>query len=64
MSSRSESGEERLSPRDKWITIFGRKPVLEALNDPGLSVAKVVVADNATGRSLDDILRAADRAGT
>ncbi|HEY0471971.1 MAG TPA: RNA methyltransferase, partial [Kribbella sp.] len=47
-----------------WITIFGRKPVLEALNDPGLSVAKVVVADNATGRSLDDILRAADRAGT
>jgi 23S rRNA (guanosine2251-2'-O)-methyltransferase len=64
VNSRRESDEERLSPRDKWITIFGRKPVLEALNDPGLSVAKVVVADNATGRSLDDILRAADRAGT
>ncbi|QNE20690.1 RNA methyltransferase [Kribbella qitaiheensis] len=68
MTSRRESGggEDRagLSPRDKWITIFGRKPVLEALNDPNLSVAKVVVADNATGQSLNEILRAADRSGT
>ena len=53
-----------VSPRDKWITIYGRKPVLEALNDPSLSVAKVIVADNATGHSLDDILKAADRYGT
>ncbi|TDU88798.1 23S rRNA (guanosine2251-2'-O)-methyltransferase [Kribbella voronezhensis] len=68
MTSRREPGgsDDRagLSPRDKWITIFGRKPVLEALNDPSLSVAKVVVADNATGQSLTEILRAADRSGT
>lgn len=59
-----QDAREKLSPRDKWITIFGRKPVLEALNDPSLSVAKVVVADNAGGGSLDDILRAASRTGT
>jgi 23S rRNA (guanosine2251-2'-O)-methyltransferase len=66
VNARQEKGDDRagLSPRDKWITIFGRKPVLEALNDPGLSVAKVVVADNATGQSLNEILRAADRSGT
>ena len=69
MKSRRETGggEDRagLSPRDKWITIFGRKPVLEALNDPNLSVAKVVIADNAAGgQTLNDILRAADRSGT
>jgi 23S rRNA (guanosine2251-2'-O)-methyltransferase len=50
-----------VSPRDRYITIYGRMPVLEALNDPALSVAKVVVADNAGGRSLDDILRTAKR---
>jgi 23S rRNA (guanosine2251-2'-O)-methyltransferase len=59
-------GDDRgeLSPRDKWITIYGRKPVLEALNDPALSVAKVVVADNAGGQFLDEILRTAQRLGT
>ncbi|WP_405064500.1 RNA methyltransferase [Kribbella sp. NBC_01505] len=56
--------ESKKSPRDKWITIYGRKPVLEALADPTLSVAKVVVADNATGGSLQEILRAADQSGT
>jgi 23S rRNA (guanosine2251-2'-O)-methyltransferase len=53
--------EDKRSPRDKWITIYGRKPVLEALYDPSLSVAKVVVADNATGGSLQEILRAAEK---
>jgi 23S rRNA (guanosine2251-2'-O)-methyltransferase len=53
--------ESKRSPRDKWITIYGRKPVLEALHDPALSVAKVVVADNATGQSLHEILRAASK---
>ena len=37
--------------------MYGRKPVLEALHDPGLSVAKVVLADNATGQSMQEILR-------
>lgn len=53
-----------MSPRDRWITIYGRKPVLEALGDPSLSVAKVVIAQNATGESLRQILRAAEDTGT
>jgi 23S rRNA (guanosine2251-2'-O)-methyltransferase len=56
--------ESRKSPRDKWITVYGRKPVLEALQDPALSVAKVVLADNATGGSMQEILRVAKQTGT
>jgi len=50
-----------VSPRDRYITIYGRMPVLEALNDPTLDVAKLVVANNASGRSLEDILRTAEK---
>ena len=53
--------DSKKSPRDKWITVYGRKPVLEALHDPKLSVAKVVLADNATGGSMQEILRAAEK---
>jgi 23S rRNA (guanosine2251-2'-O)-methyltransferase len=52
---------EYVSPRDQYITVYGRMPVLEALNDSSLDVAKLVLADNANGRSVDDILRAAER---
>jgi 23S rRNA (guanosine2251-2'-O)-methyltransferase len=51
------------SPRDKYITIYGRMPVLEALNDSSLRVAKVIIAENSSGRSLDDIVRTAKRRG-
>jgi 23S rRNA (guanosine2251-2'-O)-methyltransferase len=47
------------SPRDVFITVYGRKPVLEALDNPALTVAKVHVADNAHGDTVDAILRAA-----
>jgi 23S rRNA (guanosine2251-2'-O)-methyltransferase len=47
------------SPRDIYITVYGRKPVLEALNDPALTVDKVLVADRARGESLQEILDAA-----
>jgi 23S rRNA (guanosine2251-2'-O)-methyltransferase len=53
--------DEYVSPRDLYITIYGRMPVLEALNDPSLDVAKLVVADNANGHSVDEILQAAKR---
>jgi 23S rRNA (guanosine2251-2'-O)-methyltransferase len=53
--------DEYVSPRDRYITIYGRMPVLEALNDPSLDVAKLVVADNANGHSVDEILQAAKR---
>lgn len=45
------------------MTVFGRKPVLEALADARLTVDKVVVADNARGGSMREILDAAARRG-
>jgi 23S rRNA (guanosine2251-2'-O)-methyltransferase len=51
------------SPRDRFITVYGRMPVAEVLADPGLAVDKVVVADNARGAHLDRILRLAERRG-
>ncbi len=53
----------RRSPRDTFITVYGRKPVLEVLRDAALEVDKVVVAANARDRSADDILREAARRG-
>jgi 23S rRNA (guanosine2251-2'-O)-methyltransferase len=47
------------SPKDTYITVYGRKPVLEALSDPDLTVDKVITADNARGGSLSAILSAA-----
>lgn len=51
------------SPRDRYITVFGRRPVLEALEDDALTVAKVLVADNARGPEITEIVRLADRRG-
>ncbi len=49
------------SPKDRFITVYGRKPVLEALADPALDVDKVIVADNARGPEIKDIELAARR---
>lgn len=51
------------SPRDRYLTVFGRRPVLEALGDDGVRVAKVLVADNARGQEISDIVRLAERRG-
>jgi 23S rRNA (guanosine2251-2'-O)-methyltransferase len=51
------------SPRDRYLTVFGRRPVLEALEDEGLTVAKVLVADNARSPEIDEIVRLAARRG-
>lgn len=48
-----------LSPKDRFVTVYGRKPVLEALADAGLTVDKVVLADTARGPAATEILRAA-----
>ncbi|MQA14078.1 MAG: RNA methyltransferase, partial [Pseudonocardiaceae bacterium] len=53
----------RPRPRDAFVTVYGRKPVLEALADRALTVAKVLVADGARGQSLDEILDIADARG-
>jgi 23S rRNA (guanosine2251-2'-O)-methyltransferase len=51
------------SPRDTFITVYGRKPVIEVLRDSSLDVDKVVLATNARDRSAEEILRAADERG-
>lgn len=48
-----------LSPKDRFVTVFGRKPVLEALADADLRVDKVILADNARGAAAREILDAA-----
>jgi 23S rRNA (guanosine2251-2'-O)-methyltransferase len=62
--TRGEGGQPGgRSPKDTFITIYGRMPVLEVLRDPGLRIDKVLVADNARGESLDRILGLARRRG-
>jgi 23S rRNA (guanosine2251-2'-O)-methyltransferase len=52
------------SPKDTYITVYGRKPVLEALTDPSLTVDKIITADNVRGgTTLAAILDAAHRRG-
>ncbi|MGH3786202.1 MAG: TrmH family RNA methyltransferase [Pseudonocardiaceae bacterium] len=47
------------SPRDIFITVYGRKPVLEALTDPALTIDKVIMAEQARGGTVQEILDAA-----
>jgi 23S rRNA (guanosine2251-2'-O)-methyltransferase len=47
------------SPKDRFVTVFGRKPVLEALGDRRLDVDKVILADNARGAAAQEIVDAA-----
>jgi 23S rRNA (guanosine2251-2'-O)-methyltransferase len=54
-------GGEGRSPKDTFITVYGRMPVLEVLQDASLNVDKVLIADNARGESLDRILALARR---
>jgi 23S rRNA (guanosine2251-2'-O)-methyltransferase len=51
------------SPKDTFITVYGRMPVQEVLTDPELTVDKVVVSDSARGGSLDRVLRLAGERG-
>ena len=44
------------SPKDRFLTVYGRKPVMEALADRTLTIDKVLLADNA---HAPEILRAA-----
>lgn len=48
-----------VSPKDRFITVYGRKPVLEALADPDLEVDKVVLADSVRGGGEREITAAA-----
>jgi 23S rRNA (guanosine2251-2'-O)-methyltransferase len=51
------------SPKDTFITVYSRMPVLEVLQDVALSVDKVVLAENAHGDSVERIRALARRRG-
>lgn len=52
-----------VSPKDRFLTVYGRKPVLEALADLDLRVDKVVLAEGLRGKVINEIKdAAADRA--
>lgn len=50
------------SLRDRHLTVYGRRPVLAALVE-GEPVAKVHLADNAGGPTIDEIIAAAEDRG-
>ncbi|NUS72339.1 MAG: RNA methyltransferase [Corynebacteriales bacterium] len=50
-------------PRERFLTVFGRNPVLEVLADSTLAVEKIVIAQGARGGNVNEIVRAARRRG-
>lgn len=62
----SDSPEYQARKRffDNLLTIYGRKPVLEALQNPAISVYRLHLAEsNRTGGIIDDILKLAGKKG-
>jgi 23S rRNA (guanosine2251-2'-O)-methyltransferase len=43
-------------PRDRFLTVYGRKPVFELLQTPNLQVDKLMLATNAKGELIKEIL--------
>jgi len=54
---------EHDSPKDRFVTVYGFRPVLAALADDQLEVDKVLVAEGARGPSVREIVDAADARG-
>ncbi|MGO4598336.1 TrmH family RNA methyltransferase [Terrabacter sp. 2RAF25] len=52
---------DEISPKDRFITVYGRNPVHEVLLDDDLHVDKVVIAEGARGAGLREIQQAARR---
>jgi 23S rRNA (guanosine2251-2'-O)-methyltransferase len=53
----------RTSPKDTFITVYGRMPVAEVLGDLRLEVDKVVLAEGAQGANVERIVALAERRG-
>lgn len=60
MRSLAAVASDTASPKDRFLTVYGRKPVLEALADRSLTIDKVLLADTARA---PEILRAARERG-
>ena len=43
------------SPRDTFLTVMGRKPVIEALHDDSLQFDKILLSERARGDEIDTI---------
>lgn len=50
-------------PRDQFLTVYGRKPVLEILENNSLNVAKVFIARKAKADIIKKIIAACERRG-
>src|SRR3954453_18769797 len=55
--------DSTISPKDRFLTVYGRKPVLEALAGDGLRGDKVILPDTARGPGATEIQHAAKAAG-
>ncbi|HEY6739450.1 MAG TPA: RNA methyltransferase [Actinopolymorphaceae bacterium] len=51
------------SPKDRFLTVYGFRPVLAALADEQLDIDKVIVAHDARGAAVKDVLRGAEARG-
>lgn len=49
--------------RDQFLTVYGRKPVLEILENESLNIAKVFIARKAKADIIRNILKACERRG-
>jgi len=49
--------------RDKFLTVYGRKPVLEILGNKDLSIAKVFIARKAKADIIKNIIKACEQRG-
>jgi 23S rRNA (guanosine2251-2'-O)-methyltransferase len=54
--SHGETGRSAGSPKDRFVTVYGRNPVIEVLDDPSLVVDKVVMAEGVRGHGIGEIL--------
>jgi 23S rRNA (guanosine2251-2'-O)-methyltransferase len=50
-------------PRDTYITVYGRKPVIELLEMEDVSIAKVLIANKSKGDIIKDILNLCKKKG-
>ncbi|MEI2764320.1 MAG: RNA methyltransferase [Dermatophilaceae bacterium] len=51
------------SPKDRFVTVYGRQPVHEALANPAVTVDKVLLAQSARGSHVSALLAAAAARG-
>jgi len=58
-TDRSDAAADPRSPRDRFVTVFGFRPVLAALGDLGIEIDKVLIARGANGPSVREIVAAA-----